>query len=196
MPRKYSMERRSATVEDTRRRIIDATVELHNEKGVSGTSMQDIADRSGVALATVYRHFPTLDALVPACGARNVELNPLPEETVFAAFDSGEARVAALVAALFAHYERGQRAYEVGFAEAATLPVMAGLMASLAERVRELVAAAAKPLGLDQKHLSLAVGLCDFRVWRALTDAGLSAADAAELTSQLVASAFSRNDRK
>jgi AcrR family transcriptional regulator len=196
MPRKYSMERRSATVEDTRRRIIDATVELHNERGVTGTSMQDIADRSGVALATVYRHFPTLDALVPACGTRNIELNPLPDETGFAGLDDGRARVAALMAELFAHYERGQRAYEVGFAESVTLPVMAGLMAGLAERVRELVAVAAKPFGPDDKHLRLAVGLCDFRVWRALTDAGLSTADAAELTSQLVASASSRNDRR
>lgn len=194
MPRKYSMGRRSATVEETRRRIVDATVELHNEKGVSGTSMQDIADRSGVALATVYRHFPTLDALVPACGARNIELNPLPEDTVLTGLESGAERVAALVAALFAHYEHGHRAYEVGIAEAPTLPVMAELMAQISARVRDLVAAATKPFEPDRTHLSLAAGLCDFRVWRSLTDAGLSTPDAAALTSGLITSALTTND--
>ena len=30
MPRKYSMERRSAALDETRQRIIEATVQLHN----------------------------------------------------------------------------------------------------------------------------------------------------------------------
>ena len=191
MPRKYSMQRRSAAIEETRQRIVDATVDLHNEKGVTGTSMQDIAARSGVALATVYRHFPTLDALVPACGARNLERNPLPEETLLVGIQPGEARITALVDALFAHYEHGQRAYEVGTAEAVTLPVMARLLADVAEHIRRLVRAATAPFEPDSKHLNLAVGLCDFRVWRSLTQAGLSTADAAELTSGMIASALS-----
>jgi AcrR family transcriptional regulator len=191
MPRKYSMQRRAATIEETRQRIVDATVELHNAKGVAGTSMQDIADRSGVALATVYRHFPTLDALVPACGARNLERNPLPDETVMAGLETWQERLAALVSALFSHYERGSRAYEVGLAEAVTLPVMARLMGELSARVRDLVATATNTLNPDSKRLSLAVGLCDFRVWRALTQAGLSSTDAAELTGRLIATALS-----
>lgn len=190
MPRKYSMERRAAAIEETRRRIVDATVELHNEKGVSGTSMQDIADRSGVALATVYRHFPTLDTLIPACGARNIELNPLPEDSVLDGLEGGEERVAALVTVLFAHYEHGHRAYEVGIAEAVTLPVMARLMAQISARVRDLVAEATRSFGPDRRHLSLAAGLCDFRVWRSLTEAGLSTPDAAALVSTFITSAL------
>jgi AcrR family transcriptional regulator len=196
MPRKYSMQVRSAAVAATRQRIVDATVELHNEMGVSGTSMQDIAERAGVALATVYRHFPSLDELVPACGGRNMELNPLPSDEVFGKLGSGNERVHALVEALFAHYERGQRAYEVGIAESATLPVMARLMAEGAARVRRLVCAATEPFRPNRKHLSIAVALCDFRVWRALTGAGLSTADAVQVTTQLITTALSTADRR
>ena len=189
------MQQRSAAVEETRQRIVDTTVQLHNEKGVSGTSMQDIADRAEVALATVYRHFPSLDDLIPACGGRNMELNPLPTDSVFAEFDTGGERVAALVGALFAHYERGLRPYEVGLAESATLPVMARLMAEVAAHVKGLVSAATSPFKPEGQRLSLAVGLCDFRVWRSLTLAGLSTDDAAEFTATFITTALTTSGR-
>src|SRR5438067_11979435 len=65
-PRAYRMTRRAAANAETRRRIVDAAITLHAEKGVLGTSWPDIAKRADVALGTVYRHFPSLDQLVPA----------------------------------------------------------------------------------------------------------------------------------
>jgi AcrR family transcriptional regulator len=67
-PRKYTMDKRRAAVEETRQRILEATLALHSEKGIFGTSWQDIAKRADVSVGTVYKHFPTLDELVPACG--------------------------------------------------------------------------------------------------------------------------------
>lgn len=192
MPRRYSMETRSAAVEETRRRIVDASVELHNEHGVSATSMQDIADRAGVALATVYRHFPSLDDLVPACGGRNLELNPPPTAAVFESIDSGEDRVRAVVEALHAHYERGTRPYEIGFAEAVTLPAMARLMDELTAHIEALVTAAVDPFSPDRRGRALAVGLCDFRTWRSLTQAGLSSTEAAASITRLIVAALTR----
>lgn len=189
MPRKYSMQRRTAAVEDTRQRIIDATVELHNEKGVLATSMQDIAARAGVALGTVYRHFPSIEDLVPACGGRNLELNPPPTAAVFEHRSGGRERLEALVSALFTHYERGARPYEVGL-EAMNLPVMAGLMTELANYVRNLVEAAISPFQPVRRQQDLAVGLCDFRVWRSLTQAGLSTQAAADAITWLIHSAL------
>jgi AcrR family transcriptional regulator len=194
MPRKYSMGERRAAVEATRQRIVDATVKLHNEQGVTATSMQDIADRAGVALATVYRHFPSLDELVPACGGRNMELNPLPTEALFEGLDDGTARVAALVDALFAHYERGMRPYEVGMAESLAVPAMARLMTELGAHIAGLVSAAAKPFRPGTKQLSLAVGLCDFRVWRSLTQAGLATGEAAQFVAWVITVALSTAD--
>jgi AcrR family transcriptional regulator len=37
-PRKYDMTKRRAAVEQTRRRIIEATMELHGEQGVRSTA--------------------------------------------------------------------------------------------------------------------------------------------------------------
>lgn len=186
MPRKYSMESRTAAVSETRQRIIDATVQLHDEQGISGTSMQDIADRAGVALATVYRHFPTVDDLVPACGGRTLELNPPPTPAVFDELESGEERVSALVAALHANYARGFRRYEVGFAEAVTMPVVARFMGELSAYVGELVAKAASPYQADAAQLKLVASLCDFRVWRSLIHSGLTSDEATESVTRLI----------
>jgi AcrR family transcriptional regulator len=40
------------------RAIIDATIELINEKGPTGFSVNEIPDRAGLSIGTVYRYFP------------------------------------------------------------------------------------------------------------------------------------------
>ena len=59
-PRRYDFGKRAELKHQMRRRIVETTLELHGEKGVIATSMQDIADRADVALHTVYRYFPTI----------------------------------------------------------------------------------------------------------------------------------------
>src|ERR671911_1824770 len=68
MPRQYDMTRRTASRNETRNRIVEATTKLHGERGVLGTSWQDIAREADVSVSTVYAHFPSLDELLPACG--------------------------------------------------------------------------------------------------------------------------------
>ena len=58
MPRKYELRRRAERQEETRRRIVQATVELHEAVGPSKTTISAIAERAGVDRSTVYRHFP------------------------------------------------------------------------------------------------------------------------------------------
>ena len=41
-------------MEETRRRIVEATLALHTEKGMFDTSWRDIARRADVSAATVY----------------------------------------------------------------------------------------------------------------------------------------------
>ena len=83
-PRAYKLGRRVDSVEETRRRIVIATIEMHDEKGIADTTFRDIAERADVSLATVYRHFPTYDTIVEACGelSRSM-LSPL-DPTAFA----------------------------------------------------------------------------------------------------------------
>src|SRR3990170_2374214 len=110
-PRKYDMSKRAATVARTRQRIVDATRELHAEQGVAATSWDDIAGRAGVGVGTVYRHFPSLDELVPACGAVARELLDLPDPSdaaaPFTGAEGSRARAERLVGEVFAIYDRG-----------------------------------------------------------------------------------------
>ncbi len=76
MPRRYRMDARAASVEQTRRRIVEAAKILHADQGILGTSYEEIARRADVAPATVYRQFPTLSDLLPACACSIHVLQP------------------------------------------------------------------------------------------------------------------------
>lgn len=64
--RTYTMTARARSVEQTRTRILDATVALHLERLAAEISLGHIADRAGVSVQTVLRHFGTRDDLVEA----------------------------------------------------------------------------------------------------------------------------------
>ena len=51
---------------DVDRRILEATVALLSEVGIEGTTVSAVIARSGVARATVYRRWPTREALIEA----------------------------------------------------------------------------------------------------------------------------------
>ena len=75
-PRAYQLGKRIDSVAETRRRIVMATYEVHDEKGIADTTFRDIAERADLSLATVYRHFPTYDAVVEACGELSRSMLP------------------------------------------------------------------------------------------------------------------------
>jgi TetR/AcrR family transcriptional regulator, cholesterol catabolism regulator len=54
---------RSRRRQDTRQRLYEAAVELIAEHGYSATTVDDIAERAGVAKGTVYYNFPSKTAL-------------------------------------------------------------------------------------------------------------------------------------
>ncbi len=64
-----------------RTRVLDAALELFAEHGVSGTSLQMIADRVGITKAAVYHQFPTKERIVLAVTERELaRLIPALEE--------------------------------------------------------------------------------------------------------------------
>ncbi|MFO0748886.1 MAG: helix-turn-helix domain-containing protein [Myxococcota bacterium] len=91
----------------TRDLILDSAVDLLGTDGAFEFSFAAIARKAGVAVRTIYRHFPTRDALFGAMSQRvndRVGLAELPEgadamaalpEALFAAFDRNEALVLA-----------------------------------------------------------------------------------------------------
>jgi AcrR family transcriptional regulator len=98
------MERRAEGAEETRHRILQATMALHAEQGVLATSHKDIAGRADVSVGTVYHHFPSVDSLVSSCGVHVAELFPLPGPQAVNPRDPRRRRIESLARAVVAFY--------------------------------------------------------------------------------------------
>jgi AcrR family transcriptional regulator len=188
-PRKYTMDKRRAAVEETRRRILEATLALHSEKGIFGTSWQDIAHRADVSVGTVYKHFPSLDELVPACGelayaiTRPPSLEDAPQ--IFAEANSLEERLGRLISELFDFYERGAPYIETDFQErrlAAIVEWEAYLRATIAGLVREALASA-EP---DEHTVQSVSALLDFSTFKSFLDRDIQKEQAAKTMSEIL----------
>ena len=173
------MRHRAAARDETRERIVRATMALHDEQGVAATTFADVAARAGVGPATVTRHFADVDALVAACGAHVVEEMRPPRaedaEALFAGLASTPARIARLVAELDAFYTRGALRLpkarndrdRIAALDAFFRMVEAGLAATAAAALRH-----ERP---DPAILATVLALTDFEVWRRMQDAGSDA---------------------
>jgi AcrR family transcriptional regulator len=195
-PRKYEMRRRAAGVEETRRRILTATRDLHAEQGIGATSWDQIARRAGVGVGTVYRHFPTVQELVPACGALVWETLALPTDPAaeFAGLE-GDARLRRLVELLFAVYERGARWIEVGRRENDDPALPDELRHGNAAREAAfdaLVVEALRPLGQSGQRATVRA-LTEVGVWRALGDHGIDGQAAIDTVTRLLVSLLRRS---
>jgi AcrR family transcriptional regulator len=73
------MIKRAEQVEETRQRIIAATVRLHGTVGPANTTVSAIAELAGVTRVTVYRHFPDADALFAACTSHWAARQRMPD---------------------------------------------------------------------------------------------------------------------
>jgi len=82
--RKYEQRQRAESQSETRRRIVEATVELHETIGPARTTISGIAERAQVQRLTVYRHFADERALFSACSAHWAAENPLPDPAAWA----------------------------------------------------------------------------------------------------------------
>ncbi len=172
-PRKYTMDKRRAAVEETRQRILEATLALHSEKGIFGTSWQDIAHRADVSVGTVYKHFPSLDELVPACGELMYAITRPPSREdaprIFAGAGSLGERLERLVSELFDFYERGAGYIETDFQER-RLPAVQEWEAYMRATIAGLVREALLPAGPDEVTVQAASALLDFSTFKSFKD--------------------------
>jgi AcrR family transcriptional regulator len=186
-PRKYDMGKRASSVAQTRRRIVDATRALHTERGIAATSWEDIASRAGVGVGTVYRHFPSLDELVPACGEVSLQVVALPDPRTapdrFEGAGTANERMERLVGEVFAIYERGAPELRVIRNEPDAHPSVAAGATLLEASLAALVEAA----GVAPEHRAVVRAMLDLGTWQALRDQGLSAADAVGEVSGMLA---------
>jgi AcrR family transcriptional regulator len=188
-PRKYTMDKRRAAVEATRRRILEATLALHAEKGIFGTSWQDIARRADVSVGTVYKHFPSIEELVPACGelmyaiTRPPSLDDAPE--IFSGAGSLEERLERLVSELFDFYERGAPYIETDFQER-RLPAVAEWEAYMRATIAGLVREALVPAGSDERMVQAVSALLDFSTFKSFLDRDIQKDQAAKTMNEVL----------
>ena len=169
---------------------MDATVALHAEQGILATSWEDIAKKADVALATVYRHFPSLEELVPACGEQVIAIVKPPTletaQETFGTTPSQADRIKLLVHELFEFYDRGRIFLDVALQEAHRVPALAAWVAGWEASREEIVKEALRSEGTNDLNALMIIALTDFRVWQSLVDQNVPKREAVEMLSALL----------
>ena len=184
------MTRRASAVAQTRRRIVDATLELHGERGIAATSWDDIAARAGVGVGTVYRHFPSLDTLIPACGEITRQVLALPDPqglaSVFDGIDAPTERFELLVREAFAIYERGAPQLRAIRSEPDVHPNVAEAGEEVEASLAALIDAAVEPFAITPADRAVVRAMIDLNTWDALRDQELGQAEAVTAIAEML----------
>jgi AcrR family transcriptional regulator len=189
--RPYRMKRRAELEEQTRRRITESAVALHEEVGPAQTSISAIAERAGVRRSTVYRHFPDEDTLFAACSSHWRAANPAPDRRSWAAIADPAERTRAAIRALYAFYDTTEAMYVRLLRDEPLVPAVErrlrdfhGYLAA----VQDDLTAGRGLRGRRAHHVRAAIGhALSFPTWRSLTrEQGLGDEEAVELMCRLV----------
>lgn len=124
MKRSYELNHRAESQNQTRQRIVDATIELHQAKGIAATSINDVAERAKVAKVTVYRHFPDQEALVNACSGQYFERHPMPDPDSWRQFKDPHDRFRHGLQEVYAYHRETEPMISRVLPEARDLPLM------------------------------------------------------------------------
>ena len=195
--RPYRMQRRAELEEQTRRRITESTIALHERVGPARTSISAIAEHAGVRRSTVYRHFPDEVALFAACSSHWRAANPPPSPAAWAAIANPAKRTETALRELYAFYGRTEAMYASLFRDEPLVPAVHRRLRDFYGYLRSIqddLAEGRALRGRRAKYVRAAVGHAfAFPTWRSLThDQGLRNDDAVELMCRLVEHAAAR----
>ena len=158
MARKYELKRRAERQDETRQRIVDATIELHQTIGATRTTISEIAERAGVGRVTVYRHFPDEATLFRACSGHYFAQHPFPDIDHWRQIPDPLDRLRAGLRDSYAWHKDNEKMISMALAEARDLPVMAPYH-SYWERAAETLASAWRARGRRRANLRAAIAL-------------------------------------
>jgi AcrR family transcriptional regulator len=171
------MDGRSVTVQTTRRRIVDAAMALHAERGSRATSWDDIASKSGVSRATIYHHFPSLDKLVPDCAQVAFELIdvPTPDQArrALSPFSSFEARIHHFSVETCRCYAAGAEWLRAAWRERDLVPAMGAAVERLEHALQVLLSAVLHDMDLGADDRRVVTTLLAFPFWESLRRDGM-----------------------
>lgn len=190
--RTYNLGRRAETAAETRQRLVEATAALHAERGISATSLRDIAERARVSVGTAYHHFPTYLDAVRACGAHTTANSPLPPPSIFDGVEERDERVHVFVRELCGWYERHQWLERIR-AERSTYEPVEEAMVALERGIEQLARLAAGCTADEARTVS---ALADVAVHSSLRRAGVPAGRVPGRIAEAIVAWLSRNDRR
>jgi AcrR family transcriptional regulator len=187
------MRLRAELEEQTRRRITESAVALHEEVGPARTSISAIAERAGVRRSTVYRHFPDEEALFAACSSHWRAANPPPEVHGWGAIDDPVRRTEIALRELYAFYRRTHAMYESLLRDESVVAAVRRRLRDFHGYLRKVTDTLMEGRGLRghaARRTRAAIGhAVALSTWRSLTDEqGLTDDDAVVLMCRLVES--------
>jgi AcrR family transcriptional regulator len=194
---KYELKKRAQREEETRLRIVRATVELHETVGPALTTRSAIAERAGVSRPTVYSHFPDELSLGKACSALGLSENPLPDLGMWEQIADPEKRLRKALSELYDYFRRreGLLANILRDQEMPHLkddPDVREIMRPIVEHWERMQRALAMGWEIHKSHtpplLQGAIGLAlDFQNWRTMVrKQGMTDEQAVELMARMV----------
>jgi AcrR family transcriptional regulator len=198
--RKYQLKKRAERQRETRRRIVEATVELHRTQGPAKTTISEIAKRAGVNRLTVYNHFPDITDLLKACSKSWTERHPAPDPAPWAQIGDPQQRLRTALTELYSFYARTEPMRANVLRDAQTMPELAALLEGSVVpylgAVRDLLAEGWEVGDDRRKRLLATLKLAiDFHTWRSLErGSGLSREEAVEGILEAVRSTVTRPD--
>ena len=171
MTRTYQLKRRAHQQDETRQRIVEAAVHLHETLGPAHTSITAIAEQAGVERLTVYRHFPDEQTLFTACTSHYLAANPLPEPADWMQLADPETRLRVALTEIYAYYQRTEH---MQFNSARDLPDLPAMQRVLEpyfvyfKRVQDGLAEGWGTQGrLHERVCAVLAHALDFRTWYA-----------------------------
>jgi AcrR family transcriptional regulator len=188
--RTYRKTRRADLEEQTRRRITESAVALHQELGPARTSISAVAEHAGVRRSTVYRHFPDDEALFAACSSHFQAANPPPDLGAWAGIEDPATRTKAALRDLYAFYGRTQQMYTSLLRDEPLVPIVhrrLGDFYAYLNVVEDSLMAGRGLRGRAARRTRAALGhAVAFPTWRSLAHEGLGDGEAVALMSVLV----------
>lgn len=170
--RTYELKRRAERQEETRRRIVEAAVELHTKVGPSRTTVAAIAERAAVTRPTVYAHFPDARSLLQACSGHVRQTVPPPDPAAWRSLADPSERLETALRELYCYYEHLEPLLENVQRDAAVMPLVAEMNAyrvRYLEGIRDLLLEGWAVRGAARARQRRAIGhALEFRTWQSL----------------------------
>jgi len=192
--RAYRMKRRAELEEQTRRRITESAVALHQEIGPARTSISAIAEHAGVRRSTVYRHFPDEETLFAVCSSHYRAANPAPDPRPWTAITDPATRTETALRELYAFYGRTEAMYASLLRDEPIVPILRRLLRDFHDYLRtiqHMLMAGRGLRGRAAQRTRAAIGhALALTTWQSLTrEQELTNDDAVTLMTRLVDSA-------